>query len=180
MRRYLLGGVGGVFAITAAVHLSSSACNEPVATNYGNPNTLDRKNLPGEGGAEPLECSGDAGTSGFDGGCPSFATDIFPYFKADGKWRCADATCHGGASEPRIPVGDPAACLASLRGITVTGKSYVAGGEGGAPSTDPSASSLLCNLQGSCGSRMPKPPGVDPTTAELCMIEAWLKCGAPR
>jgi hypothetical protein len=177
-----MGGAGSLVAIAAALRLSSLAstgCNEPPATNYGNPNTLDRKNLPGEGGVEPLVCSADA-AAGFDGGCPSFAQDIFPYFKADGKWRCADAQCHGGKSLPEISDESPEACLASLRAATVGGQSYLASGEGGAPSTDPNASTLLCNLQGACGRKMPEPPGADPTNGELCMIEAWLKCGAPR
>ena len=45
---------------------------------------------------------------------------------------------------------------------------------------DPNASSILCNLQGTCGSKMPKAPGVDPTNADLCKVEAWLKCGRRR
>ena len=156
----------------------ATGCNEPIATSYGNPNTLDRKNLPGEGGAEPLICGaggGDGGAvQGFDGGCPSFATDIFPYFQANGKWRCADGTCHGGASAPPVAGDTPTNCLSSLKAISIGGKPYLAEG-----STDPNDSTLLCNLQGACGSRMPKAPGADPTTEELCMVEAWLKCGAP-
>jgi hypothetical protein len=176
--RYWMGGLGGLMLLAAGVHLGlgSSACNEPIATSYGNPNGLDRKNLPGEGGVEALTCGGDAAPTGFDGGCPSFQTDIYPYFKPDGKWRCSDATCHGGASAPPIDGANANDCLASLRGITVGGKVYVPGDAG---SSDPNASSLLCNLQGGCGSRMPKAPGVDPTSAELCIVEAWLKCGAP-
>ncbi|MBX3222136.1 MAG: hypothetical protein KF795_16585 [Labilithrix sp.] len=178
MRRYLMGGLGGAFLLAVGVHLAAgaAACNEPAATAYGNPNTLDRKNLPGEGGAEPLICGGGEGGAGegFDGGCPSFATDIFPYFQANGRWRCADATCHGGASAPPIATTDPTSCLSSLKTISVGGVAYVAEG-----STDPNASTVLCNLQGTCGSRMPKAPGEDPTNAELCMLEAWLKCGSP-
>jgi hypothetical protein len=180
VRRYLVGGLG-LFVLGGAVQLlagaGGAACNEPIATNYGNPNALDRKNLPGEGGAEPLICGGGEGGAagaGFDGGCPSFATDIFPYITANGKWRCADGTCHGGASAPPIDGKDPTSCLSSLKAIAIGGKSYLAEG-----SKDPNASTLLCNLQGACGSRMPKAPGADPTTTDLCMVEAWLKCGAP-
>jgi hypothetical protein len=161
-------GLGGIRAIVA--------CSEITPTTYGNPNTLDRKSVPGEGGVELLVCSGDAAAGPFDGGdCPSFATDIYPYFAAAGAWRCADVTCHGGPTPPRVSGENAAASLASLKAITVTNKAYVLS-DGG---KDPNASSLLCNLQGTCGSPMPKPPGTDPTPADLCKVEAWLKCGSP-
>lgn len=172
MRRYLLGGLGA-FALALSGLYAGAGCNEPPDTTYGNPNALDRKNLPGEGGAEPLVCGageGGAGGSG-DGGCPSFATDIFPNMAANGKWRCADLTCHGGASPPNLDGTSPAAMLENLKAINVTGKSYV---NGSAADT-----TLICNMQGTCGSRMPKAPGVDPTTTELCVIDAWLNCGSP-
>lgn len=155
-----------------------ASCTEPPATAYGNPNTLDRENLPGEGGVEALSCTGAGGEGGtvtLDGGCPSWATDIYPYFQAAGKWRCADNACHGGATAPPISDTNAAASLASLKAITVAKLPYVSS-DGG---KDPNAGSLLCNLQGACGSKMPKPPGADPTQAELCMIEAWIKCGSP-
>jgi hypothetical protein len=146
------------------------ACSEITPTTFGNPNTLDRKNLPGEGGVEQLVCSGDASVDGggFDGGCPSFATDIYPYFTAAGTWRCSDKGCHGGATAPAIDGTNAAACLASLKKINVKNVPYLLS-DGG---TDPNASSLLCNLQGTCGSPMPKAPGADPTTADLCKVEA--------
>jgi hypothetical protein len=173
-RRYLLGfglSLAAAVPVWAGLQLAAG-CNEPLATTYGNPNGLDRKNLPGEGGAEPLVCADGA----FDGGCPSFATDIFPYMKGDGKWQCASAGCHGGASSPQINGADPAGCLTSLKAITVAGKPYVPAAGG---NTDPTQSSILCNMQGACGSRMPKAPGSDPTPTELCAIEAWVKCGTP-
>ncbi len=182
MRRFFLGGLSGLVVLGGAVQLFAGAggtgCNEPVATSYGNPNGLDRKNIPGEGGAEPLLCGagggGDGGAPTGDGGCPSFATDIAPYFVANGKWRCADGTCHGGASAPPIDCKDPTTCLSSLKAITVAGKPYIKEG-----STDPNESTVMCNLQGACGSRMPKAPGADPTSDELCLLSAWLSCGAP-
>jgi hypothetical protein len=169
----------------ATLHVSSSACNEPINVQYGNPNVLDRKSLPGEGGSEPLNCTGGGGGEGGGGGggdgggasgCPTFATDIFPYFTPTGKWKCSAPDCHGGASAPTIAGNDPAACLASLKAISVVGQGYISGGEGGAP--DPNKSTLICNLQGSCGSKMPKAPNPDPTNAELCMLQAWIACGA--
>lgn len=182
MRKYLL--VAGAAALGLLGLRAVVACSEITPTTFGNPNTLDRKNLPGEGGVEvlvckPLDASASAGGGGFDGGCPSFATDIYPYFAAAGTWRCADKACHGGASAPPVDGTNAAACLASLKKITLANVPYVVS-DGG---KDPKASSLLCNLQGSCGSKMPKPvpgsPLAEPTEPELCMVEAWLKCGAP-
>jgi|CXWL01.1.fsa_nt_gi hypothetical protein len=172
--RSWLGFVGTLAFATLAVR-GVISCSEPSATPFGNPNGLDRKNLPGEGGAEPLTCAGDAGGS-LDGGCPSFATDIYPALRPTGAWRCSDQVCHGGATLPAISSTSAAACLDSLRKIKVKDIPYVVAADGG---KDPSASSLLCNLHGSCGSKMPKPPGVDLTNADLCKIEVWLKCGAP-
>lgn len=175
MRRVFIAGGCLLLCISGIVALGTS-CTPPPDTVYGNPNTLDRENLPGEGGVEALTCGGDGGDAGSgDGGCPSFATDIFPYFQAAGTWRCADNACHGGATAPPIAGNTAAACLTSLKAITVAKLPYVLS-DGG---RDPNASSLLCNLTGACGSKMPKPPGADPTNAELCLVEAWLKCGAP-
>jgi hypothetical protein len=177
--RYVLGGVGALLLLSLAVHIAS--CNEPPDTNYGNPNTLDRKNLPGEGGAEPLVCSGDAAVGKFDGGdCPSFAEDIFPYLAPAGKWRCSDKTCHGGGQNPPLDGTSAAACYASLQKVTVAGKPYIPGADGGGTVKDPTATTFLCNLQGGCGSKMPQAPGADPTPVDLCVVEAWLKCGAPK
>lgn len=173
-RKYVLLAVVSGLALAGLGALA--ACSEITPTTFGNPNTLDRKNLPGEGGVEALVCTGsEGGAAGGDGGCPSFATDIYPYFNAAGTWRCADQACHGGTTDPPVAGANAAACLASLKQISVKNVPYVLS-DGG---TDPNASSLLCNLQGTCGSKMPKPPGVDPTQADLCKIEAWLKCGAP-
>lgn len=175
-RRYLLPGAFCLVVASAVLHVPALvACNEVPETSFGNPNTLDRKNLPGEGGAEPLVCTGgEGGAATFDGGCPSFTTNIYPLFSAAGKFKCADATCHGGKSKPDINGGSPGACLASLKAIEVGARPYIP--EAGA---DPNTATLVCNLQGGCGRRMPEPPGQDPTTEELCMIDAWLRCGAP-
>lgn len=176
-RRYVL--LAGAAAVAFAGFRALVACTEITPTTFGNPNTLDRKNLPGEGGIEQLVCAGgEAGAGdggGFDGGCPSFATDIYPYFTAAGTWRCSDKACHGGTTAPAIDGTDPAKCLASLQKISVTSLPYLLS-DGG---KDENASAMLCNLQGACGSKMPKPPGLDPSQADLCKVEAWLKCGSP-
>jgi len=172
VRRFVL--VAAATALALGGMRAVVACSEITPTTYGNPNTLDRKSVPGEGGVEQLACAGGDGGQTFDGGCPSFATDIYPSFAATGTWRCSDKICHGGTSAPAIDPASAGACLASLKKITVQGKPYLLP-DGG---KDPSASSFLCNLQGSCGSPMPKAPGAI-TSAELCKVEAWLKCGAP-
>lgn len=175
VRRYVLAAAAAALALGGARAIV--ACSEISPTTFGNPNTLDRKSIPGEGGVEELVCSsGDAGDGGgFDGGCPSFATDIYPYLAAAGPWRCADKACHGGARAPPIDGTNAAACLASLKKISVKTSPYVLS-DGG---KDPNASSFLCNVQGTCGSPMPKAPGITPTRADLCKVQAWLKCGAP-
>jgi hypothetical protein len=183
VRRFLYGGFGVMLLASLAAQVAS--CNAaPADTVYGNPNTLDRKNLPGEAGAEPLSCGGggDGGGGGkkYDGGaCPSFENDIFPYFKATtGKWRCTDVTCHGGTQAPKIDGTSAATCFASLQQVTVAGKAYIPSADSG-PTNDPAATTILCNLQGACGTRMPEAPGQDPTADDLCMLQAWLSCGAP-
>ncbi len=145
------------------------AClTEPPSTTYGNPNILDRANIPGEGGTEAPVCGGEGGAVTFEGGSPSFANDIFPLVATS--YHCGDKpSCHGGTQAPAIDVSTAAKALASLKAISVAGQPYISA-DGG---------SLLCNLQGSCGSKMPKPPGKDPTDDELCKIQAWLAAGAP-
>ncbi|MCA9584646.1 MAG: hypothetical protein KC657_04745 [Myxococcales bacterium] len=166
LRSLLVGAVvGGSGAIIALL-----SCSAPAETNFGNPNGLDRKNIPGEGGVEALVCgSGDGGLG--DGGCPSWSATIYPYFVANGAWKCADPACHGGKSDPPIDPTSAASCYASLKAINVAKIPYL-GADGG-------QASLECNLQGTCGSKMPKPPGKDPTTDELCLVQAWIACGAP-
>jgi hypothetical protein len=178
VQRYV---VRGVFLATGvvSVHGIVVGCSEVVPTSYGNPNTLDRKNLPGEGGVEPLNCAAaaaDGGGGGADAGCPSFRDDIYPLVKNTGPWKCSDAKCHATAQQPIINVATAEECLVSLQQIKLLNRAYVpADGN-----RDPSASTFLCNLQGTCGSPMPKPPqGSTPTGTDLCKVEAWIKCGSP-
>lgn len=176
LRSVLRAGIAASLALAGYVAVTS--CGEPYEVTFGNPNTLDRKNVPGEGGVEALVCTGDASVGPFDGsnGCPSFANDIFPYFAPNGAWKCSSATCHAaGATAPVIDGTSAAACLESLRKISVQNRPYLPT-DGG---RDPNAAAIMCNLQGACGSKMPKPPGADPSPADLCKVEAWLKCGAP-
>ena len=166
--------MAGILLFAASVHLTAG-CDDEGVTAYGNPNTLDRKYLPGEAGAEPLNCGAADAGGGFDGGCPSFATDIYPFFVQTGKWKCSIPTCHGGASAPNIRGDNAANALQDMRAVTVVGKPYISGDAG----TDPNTTTFICNMQGSCGSKMPKAPGVDATGAELCILDAWIRCGSP-
>ena len=157
-----------------AAVLAAGGCSEPPDTLYGNSNILSRSNIPGDGGAEPLSCTGaQSVASRFDGGCPTFATDIFPYVRGTGKWKCADATCHGETTSPKIDGNDPATALSNLKAIMLQGKSFIVAGANG-----PNQSMMMCNVQGACGSQMPKAPGTALTPDEICMVSAWLECGA--
>lgn len=168
-RRRSLAGLAVVALV--AVH-PATGCIDATDVEFGNPNGLDRKNLPGDA-AVVVEPTCGAGVPA----CPSFEADIYPNVRAGGKWRCADATCHGGFASPTLSCEDAVSCLASLGAISLLGKPYVVP-DGGA-GADPRAAQMLCSLQGACGSKMPKPPGLDPSNEDLCVVDAWLKCGAP-
>lgn len=171
VRRYWVGSAGLLSALAGALYLSATGCIEEDTTEFGNPNTLSRQNLPGEAGVTPV-ISGCA--ANYDGGCPSFDVDIYPYLTAVGPWKCSDVACHGSVSAPAIKCDTPDMCFESLSAIQVDGKPYLPIG------VDPPNARMLCSLQGGCGSKMPKPPGADPTPEELCIVDTWLKCGAPR
>lgn len=158
-------------AVAVGLYLTAAGCIEEDTTEFGNPNTLSRQNLPGEAGVTPV-VSGCAAK--FDGGCPSFDTDVYPYLTETGAWRCADAACHGSVTTPRLECDTPDACFAGLSAIQIDGKPYLSTG------IDPANARMLCSLQGTCSSKMPKPPGADPTPDDLCIIDTWLKCGSPR
>jgi hypothetical protein len=157
-----------------------AACVPDVGTtNYGDPNGLRRDTLPGEGGTEAVACDGGGGGGGEGGGpcAVSFAKDIYPNMVANGAWKCASTgTCHGAQQTPLIDASTPAAVIDSLKDYMISGDPhpYIAQGK-----TDPNASAFECNVTGVCGSAMPQSPGVPLSPAEVCKIDAWLRCGAP-
>jgi hypothetical protein len=151
-----MGRFGLGFAVLGLFVLLVGACDDTADTSPGT-------SASGGGSSCPSSAS-----------CPSFASDIYPSMKGSGAWRCADSSCHGGGrNAPAIDDSSASACLNSLKAVTIRGKAYIAGG------SDPSASSILCNVQGACGEKMPKSPAPSLSNAEVCKIEAWLKCGAP-
>ena len=166
-----VGKAGLLSAIAAVLYLAAAGCIEADTTEFGNPNTLSRQNLPGEAGVTPV-VSGCA--VNFDGGCPSFNDNIYPYLTTVGAWKCADPACHGGVSKPDIKCDTPNQCFDALTAIQVDGKPYLSTG------VDPANARMLCSLQGTCTDKMPKPPAADPTPDDLCIIDTWLKCGSPR
>ena len=176
MRRSLIAA--GALAFVVSGTALAISCADPPSQEYGNPNGLLRKNLPGDGGGvSPLSCAGDGGPQLLpDGGCVvSFTRDLMPYFQANGTWHCADGVCHGGGKQPPpltcSPDAGAAPCIASLGNIMVGGMPYL--------STDGGQAGIICNLQGSCGNKMPLAPGKDPTEDDLCKVSTWMACGAP-
>jgi hypothetical protein len=175
----------------AAFVIAVVSCTAPPAQTYGNPNGLLRSNLPGDGGGvSPILCGGDGGggDGGLvlldDGGCPvSFTNDLLPNFVAQngqpniGAWDCSSANCHGGnAQAPPVKCtleGGAGQCIDSLSQISVAGIPYLSADAGGVPG-------IVCNLQGTCGNAMPQPPGKQPTADDLCKLQAWISCGAPK
>ncbi len=172
VRCYWAGGAGFLVA-----SMAPRTCPRRGATSQSARTTETRAFSAARNGREtpapspPLH--GDASAGGSFDVCPTFAAAHFPYVRGEVKWKCADRACHGGTTAPPIDGADPAACLATLKAITMGGKGYVVSGAAGA-----AESTILCNLQGGCGSTMPKPPGIAPTPSELCMLTAWLERGA--
>lgn len=171
------------FSLTLAV---SCAVEE---TNYGPPDGLTNKKLPSPQFPVANEQQ-SGGTDGIcDGGAPaqdpnctvSFKTDIYEkFFVATGTWQCAGSDCHeegaagSSVNSPPIHATDPTKAYNSLVNYQIGGKRYI-----DPCSTDPNASSIICNLQGACGTTMPYPPVPIATSDQLPPLQTWLQCGAP-
>jgi predicted CxxxxCH...CXXCH cytochrome family protein len=158
----------------ALVAMGPACSNEPDVT-YGKPGLLTKEALPGEAGAEPLLCAGDAGADG--GPCSvSWKKDIFP--KMVGAWTCAASNCHapGNKQAPAIDPADENASYTTLAGYKMSTKpmlNYIDNGG------DPAKSSMECNLGGGCNPTMPIGNGMPLTQVERCQLHSWLRCGAP-
>jgi hypothetical protein len=182
--RVVRGLVAGVVLAAGGFVAMNVACTDVGTTNFGDPSGLSSKNIPGEGGVEPVLCGDAALEASGGGGCAvSFAKDIYPNMTANGAWKCASTgPCHGGVQTPLIKAGTPQEVLASLsKGGEVPGNPlpYINLDAGG----DPTKSTFECNVNGQCGNVMPDtrtPPAARSLSKdEVCKIDAWLKCGAP-
>lgn len=160
--------------LSAGVELACSSATDTIAD--GRASDLSDADVPFDAGSDagppaPPACGIDGGTTAFES-CPTFAVDIYPKVAATGKWQCASAGCHGGTMTPTIDGTSAADCLASLRAITIDGRPYLTSDAGG----DPREAAMMCNVQGTCGTKMP--PTGPLTIDELCLIDVWLRCGA--
>ncbi len=178
-----------VFAATGAACVTEyqKGAGDP---NFGAPNSLAGQKQPGpssevtsgEGGAPSSgsgampECVRAGGKLAEPTNCTVSFKTILAAFKAA---NCqTTGTCHGGASppnQPRIDPDDPAAMWLELSAFKLSnGKFYI-----NPCSTNPTDSSIGCNvnLSAPCGSVMP--PGLGLTPAVIADIDTWLKCGSP-
>lgn len=163
-----------------------ASCAIEDGTKYGNPSGLKRDNLPSppEGGTSS---GGDAGACAMEAGAGeggascgvSWSNDIWPKLSGSGTWKCAAAQCHGGGSTSP-PINDKDQAYDALTAYMVAGKPYIK-----PCSNDPNASSFICNLQGTCGNKMPLVDSMLGSMAasqtEISQLNTWvIQCGAPK
>jgi hypothetical protein len=173
-----LAVAGGLALAAIPLFLACSLEND---VRYGNPGNLNKDNLPGEAGLEPLACGGgDGGGGGREGGAGcsvSWSQDIYPRMIGNAGWQCATAACHApGKEPPAIDTANAAAALTALKAYSMKTRpnlKYID------TSGDPSKSTIECNLGGGCNPTMPIGAGKQLTSAERCDLHAWLQCGAP-
>lgn len=189
MRRNLLlctvAACLGLIAVAACTTDYQKGLEDPA---FGAPNALAGQKQPGPtsevtsdngssgGGAASPECV-RAGGALVDGGeCAVSFKTILAAFRAA---NCQTAgSCHGGAtpaSEPKIDPDDPDGTWATFAGFKLSnGTVYI-----NPCSTDPTQSTMRCNLDvsASCGSVMPPSVGLPGNVLED--IDTWLGCGAP-
>jgi hypothetical protein len=167
----------GAALVGSLVIVGLAACAIDDEHKYGGPSVPQRANLPG-----PVGTDGGGGGDGAAceaGACAvSFTNNIWPKMSATGAWKCADGKCHGGnANSPSIDSPDQA--YLSLQAYKIGGKPYVL-----PCTTDPTASTFVCNLQGTCGQKMPLADitvmPTPPTTQEITDLTTWVACGAPK
>ena len=173
----------------------AAACGGEVAPENGNASSdAGKKTQPTPTGSPttptppPTALCDAKGLSELDGStcAVSFTNTIFAkYMSASGTWKCSDGNCHGpsgpsGFSENAPTIDDSNALNAytTLAQLQLNGEPYI-----NTCSNDPNASSVYCNLKGTCAPTMPQSgAGVDspgPTAPEIADLETWLKCGAP-
>jgi len=164
-----------------AVTCCAAACSSEPTPKYGSAGNLNEGDLPGEAGIEPLSCEGGVeGGGGGDGGCAvSWSNDLYPKMTSNDphSWGCATANCHAKAGNgPVIDPTDPAKALAALEAyhlVSQPANPYVS------TSGDPSKSTFECNVSGGCTPSMPQAPYSPLSDADRCLLDVWLRCGAP-
>jgi hypothetical protein len=189
MRRHSFLASSTFLAVAAAIVIACTTDYQKGLEDprYGVPNALAGYQQPGPSSAKGGNSGGDgpgtpecvkAGGALVDGGpCTvSFKDVILPAFQAA---NCQTAgSCHGGESPPNQPRIDPAdgpGMWAEFAAFKLSnGKVYI-----NPCSTDPTASTISCNVNkaASCGSVMP--PGLGLSADVVGKIDTWLKCGAP-
>lgn len=148
---------------------SSGADADSQASTEGDSEYSD----PGEDEDPALEPS--SGDPLDPGACSvTFTKNVLPKIKD--QWRCGAGGCHSAplatGATTVMDTKNADATYALLTTKTHGGKKLV-----DTSSTSPADSALWCLMQGTCGQRMPR-QGVDPL--DLALVEAWLKCKAPR
>ena len=183
--RLLLRWGLAAFSACSLVVGTVAGCNIEADTKFGNHSGLLKENLPkppedgdsgaGDGGAL---CNGNGPIDG--GACAvSWKTDIWPKMSSSGVWGCANNKCHGAtANDPSGLDGQDHAYAILTAWTKTAGKPYI-----NPCSTDPDASSFLCNMSAACGTHMPYPDntiGTGPAApADLATLTTWVQCGSP-
>lgn len=181
--RRLLLSAAIVSGVVSAIVLG---CNLDAGTHYGDHAGLSKENLP----APPIVDSGSNlgslcnGKGPIDAGAcsVSWKTDIWPMMSSpSGVWKCGDSKCHGGQVNAPYNLSSEDNAYMSLVAWSTNNKVYI-----NPCTTDPDASSFLCNLSttSACGSRMPYTDNVlgsgPALPADYAKLETWVKCGAPK
>jgi hypothetical protein len=183
----VVAGAFGLIVVAACTTDYQKGLDDP---NFGPPNALAGQTQPGptsdlvsgDGGgtgttSQPL-CVRNGGSLIADSGtCAVSFKSILAAFKTAS---CqTEGSCHGGASppnSPRINPDDPNGMWAEFSAFKLSnGKMYV-----NPCSTDPTQSTIGCNVNGSapCGTRaMPTDLGLPANV--IADIDTWLACGAP-
>lgn len=168
-RAAIAAGLG----LALGASLLAPGCGPDDNVRYGPPNNLRT-------GGRCASCALGDGVTGEL--CPSFA-EVFELL-GPGRLGCTALGCHGGemgALGLTISDSDPAAAYDAMAAyVNGEGRPYVKqGGQLG----DRDEAYILCNLDGTCGTRMPiVVPGLAEaiTPEQRRLIGEWVACGMPR
>ena len=147
-------------------------CGADDAPRFGPPGGLRVRSAAGS----DLACELGAGVDTTGATCPDWPSEIFPLF--DGPLACARGGCHGvsvpgqvGAAGLTLVAGDATASYAALASYAAHDRPYVREGA-------PDEAYILCNLDGTLGTRMPIAPPAEPlAAADRVLVGNWVACG---